>query len=137
MIQELEILTVLIHNRYIGCALDEIEKVIKDTSVISGYKDTLINAETAIYKLGELLGIPEKVDYNSLLLIQNNAAAQMYIEIPNITDIKKINTSQILVVPDYIRRKQNPFLVWGYAMEKERMLMLITFSHFGGIKDEK
>jgi chemotaxis signal transduction protein len=130
MVETIDILKLKLGDRYIGCPIDEIKKVITDVSGISEDTDISAGRETHVYKLGELLHIPGKVDYNSLLVISNNPHKDLIIAIPAVTDVVKLTLSQILVVPEYIRRKQNPFFVWGFVNEKGNMIMLITFTHF-------
>jgi hypothetical protein len=137
MIKEIEILLINMNNRFIACKLDEIERVITDISGITGGDlGSMMSDDRKVYKLGDLLRIPGVITYNSLLVLDHGKERKTIIAIPAVMDIMKIKTSRILVVPEYLRRKQNPFVVWGFFIEKNKMIMLITFSYFMEIKGE-
>ena len=127
MNKEIEFLIMTIHKRQVACILNEVIKVILDVKGIDTYPDNKKDHEIKIYKLDELLGmqakeISEKIKYTSLLFVKNISAIQFCVAIPGEIDIRKF--------PDYIRRKQTPFAVWGYIKEQESLYTLITFSHF-------
>jgi hypothetical protein len=137
MVDSIEILRLKIGDRHVGCLIDEINKVITDVSGISEHMDISSGKNTKLYTLGELLHIPGQVDYNSLLVIGNDPHKHIFIAIPAVKDVVKLTISQVMVVPEYIRRKQNPFIVWGFVVEKGTMIMLVTFAYFNDsmIKD--
>ena len=135
MNKEIEFLIMTIHKRQVACILNEVIKVILDVKGIDTYPDNKKDHEIKIYKLDELLGmqakeISEKIKYTSLLFVKNISAIQVCVAIPGEIDIRKFKTSGIMLVPDYIRRKQTPFAVWGFIKEQESLYTLITFSHF-------
>ncbi|MBN2535450.1 MAG: hypothetical protein JXB88_21405 [Spirochaetales bacterium] len=134
MIKEIDVLLLDINNKHIGCKLDEVEKVISDISGISGNTDVILPRNKGVYRLGDLLKIQGMVTYSSVLLLENELKKPVIIAIPAITDIVKLKTSKILAVPEYLRKKQDPFFVWGFFMNKNDITMLITFAYLTNAK---
>jgi len=134
MIKEIEILLVNLNNRYFGCNLDEIKKVITNVSNITDTSHIRGTERKNFYKLGDLFDIRENIDYSSLLVIDDDSHLHVLVAIPAIADIIKLITTKILIVPEYIRRKQDPFVVWGFIDNQGELTTLITFTHFKSIK---
>lgn len=134
MIEEIEVLLINMNNRYVGCKLDEVDRVITDISGKPGDVDALLPEDRDIFRLGDLLKIPGTIEYSSLLLLERELKKPIMIAIPAITDILKLKTSRIMVVPEYIRRKQDPLFVWGFFTDKKKWIMLITFTYFNVTK---
>ncbi|MBN1696164.1 MAG: hypothetical protein JW881_01510 [Spirochaetales bacterium] len=131
MAESIEILRLKIADRYIGCSLDEVEKVITDVTGLSSDKKGPRKKQRNIYRLGDILRIPGEVEYSSLIVLGSDPPVDhMFIAIPPVTDVVEVPVSHISVVPDYIRRKQKPFVVWGFVVVQKTTVMLVTFSHF-------
>lgn len=131
MNKKLEILIIDIMDRFIGIDCKEIKKVIldvskeKDLKLINNYKK-----ENRFFKLNEILNITENIDYNSLIIIDMENLKDLIIAVPFITNIITPGLADILIVPELIKKKQNPFFVWGFVKNEGKMVTLVTFTSF-------
>ena len=131
MEKKLEILLIDIMDRLIGIDCREIKKVIsdlskeKDLKLINNYKK-----EKRFYKLSEIFNIGEEIDYNTLVIIDQENLKDLMIAVPYITNIITPGLTDIFTVPEYIKKKQNPFFVWGFVKNDDKMVSLITFTCF-------
>ncbi len=131
MEKKLEILLIDIMDRFIGIDCEEIKKVISDVSkekdlkIINNFKK-----EKRFFKLSEILNINENIDYNSLIIIDMENMMDLMIAVPFITNIITPDFTDILTIPELIKKKQNPFFVWGFVKNEDKMVSLITFTSF-------
>jgi hypothetical protein len=130
MSSKIEVLTVDIGGRLIGCMRDEITKVIPRVSGLKNKIRLKGYGEVSVIKLGELLKLKADPPYKSLLIMINDEGEKFFVAVPEVKDTVKLSTTWIDVVPDYIRRKQQPLVVWGFYNHDEQSIMLITFSYF-------
>ena len=131
MKKKIEILLIDIMDRFIGIDCEEIKKVISDVSkekdlkLINNYKK-----ENRFFKLSKILNIIENIDYNSLIIIDMENLKDLMIAVPFITNIITPDLIDILTVPELIKKKQNPFFVWGFVKNEDKMVSLVTFASF-------
>ena len=128
MIKKIEVLVIEIFNKFIGIDCSEIKKIMSNLSLkekmefIDKYKK-----KNKYYKLGEIYKINEGIDYDSIIVIDKDNENDLIISVPVVLNIISIETSNILTIPEYIKKRQDPFFIWGFVEHEEKMISLITF----------
>src|SRR3972149_2841943 len=116
MDRKLELLTIGVRNRYIGIDGAEIEKVVtgidkakRESGMIREFQQ-----QGMFYRLSDFLRIEADNDYTSIIILKSGAGRNRLIAATGEMDMVRIDVKNILPVPDYIRKKKNPFLIWGF-----------------------
>ena len=128
MIKKIEILVIEIFNRFIGIDCSEIKKIVSNLSLnekmdfINNYK-----GKNRYYKLGEIYKINKGIDYDSIIVIDKENKNDLIISVPVILNIISTDTASILLIPEYIKKRQDPLFVWGFVEHEKKMISLITF----------
>ncbi len=141
MIKKIEILVINILDRFIGIDVTEIKRIIPDISsekekkLIKKYKE-----QKKYYQLGDFFNINKDINYNTIIVIEdedenknenkNENENEILIATPTLSNVITVELSNISIVPDYIKKKQNPFFLWGFTKDEDRIISLITLSFF-------
>jgi hypothetical protein len=119
-------------NRLLGLDCAEIYKVVMNMNsaevqhLITEYRD-----RGRLYSLWDIFCTDKKSSASSFILIKKAESGDGFmVEVPAISTIINIDIPQILVVPEYIKIKQDPFFVWGLVKSEKETIILVTFSFF-------
>jgi|GEM_PF-4385367 len=131
MIKKIEILVINIFNKFIGIDCSEIKRVISDISLNN--ESALIKEyeiKKRFFRIGKLLNIEQMPEYNSLVIVDSNDGKDIIISTPSISEIISIDLLDILIIPEFIRKKQDPVFIWGFYKNYKELISLITFTFF-------
>lgn len=135
MRNKIEVLIIELSNQLIGIDCSEIKKVIsnismkKDIEVVEEYKK-----EKNYFNINDIFKLKHEVEYNSFIIIDNDNT-ELMIAVPLVSSIISIDIYNLMIVPEYIKRKQDPFFVWGFIKDENRMITLITFTYFSNKRE--
>jgi hypothetical protein len=118
-------------DRFIGIDCSEVKRVIPNASKEANLK--MINSYTKnkrFFRMGEMLDSKEIIDYNSLILLDGEDKKDFLILVPTISNIISTSTSDLMVIPEFIKAKQKPLFVWGFVKNNDKLISIITFSFF-------
>ncbi len=130
MIKNLEILIIDFSGRLVGIDCSEIKKVVhdikskKNKEMIDNYKQ-----KERLLNLTEIFKIDKKID-NNLLVVEMDNYEEYLIIAPEVSSIIAIDASNILILPEFMKKRQNPFFVWGFVKNNNILVSLITFTYF-------
>jgi len=130
MIKNLEILIIDFSGRLVGIDCSEIKKVVhdikskKNKEMIDYYKQ-----KERLLNLTEIFKIDKKID-NNLLVVEMDNDEEYLIIAPEVSSIIAIDASNILILPEFMKKRQNPFFVWGFVKNNNILVSLITFTYF-------
>jgi chemotaxis signal transduction protein len=116
------------NGRFVGIDSSEIIKVV-DSGKDIGTKQEQAGAANLIYS-DKLLEEKTANNYTSALIIKNNNNKQFILKIPVLVDMISVPDTDIIPVPEFIKNRQNPFLVWGFIEKGRDLIMLITFDYY-------
>jgi hypothetical protein len=138
MSREIEVLIINIGGRLVGCIRDEIKEIIPNVSRLKEHMNINKYGNVHIIELAEFLKLKGDHKYRSLLVVTNEDGKKFFFAVPEVKDTITLNIFRISVVPDYIRRKQQPLVVWGLYTDSEKNIILVTFAHISEtqIKDK-
>jgi chemotaxis signal transduction protein len=129
----MEVLVVDIGDHSIGMDCEEVKRVItleddaKKKELMKGFKEN-----KTFFNLAEIMKENLKEECSSFILTKMKNGTEILISVPYISDILNPEISEILVAPEYLRKRQNPFFVWGFLPNDGAMIRLVTFSFFNG-----
>jgi hypothetical protein len=129
--KNIEVLIVNFEKRVIGIDCGEVNKVIarmktdNDRNLVKAFKD-----QGRLYDLAEIMGMNKESRDMSYISTEMMNGTDILIAVPDISSILNTEISDILVVPEFIRRWQKPFFVWGFLENEGKMISLVTFSFF-------
>jgi ABC-type tungstate transport system permease subunit len=130
MNNKIEVLIIELFNQIIGIDCSEIKKVIsnvsnqKDVEIIENYKKN-----NKYFKIGDIFKLKNEVEYNSFIIIDNDYD-ELMIAAPLVSSIISIDIYDLMLIPEYIKKNQEPFFVWGFIKNENRMITLVTFTYF-------
>lgn len=124
---KLELILFTMNDRLYGIESSEIIKVVtidnaNNGSHLSG-KEEVIFANTLLDPAGHYT-------YKTALMIKTLTKNGIVLYIPVLEDLITIPESDIIPVPDLLKKYQTPFFVWGVCESHEKMIVLITFDYY-------
>ena len=125
--KQIELVTIHLQNRQIGIDSREVKRIYYD---LNPQKIILNNGSKSyipIIPLETLIGSQTSLNYHSCIVIEREDGKAAQILTPHISTLLKIDLSRILLMPDYMRKKQNPFFVWGFIEESGVLITLVSF----------
>ena len=69
-------------------------------------------------------------ELNSFVIVKSEKGQEILVSVPEISNIINTEVKKILVIPEYLRKKQAPFFVWGFIDTDKTLISLITFMYF-------
>jgi hypothetical protein len=127
MIDTIQLLTITTDSSVIGMDSAEVARALLDMTRTDTELIDVAKTEKRFYNLGKLLDPRYAEKEESFLVIKPGAEKPIMVAFTGVVDFLKIRVSGILAVPDYIKIKQKPFFVWGFARDKEKLVTLVTF----------
>ncbi len=125
----IDILIFKMGNLTVGINCSEIIQVIINKAIIAGFID-FDSEEYRYYKLGEILNLKDEIEYKTLLLIEGTDNKKYSLHISSSLEVISAGVPDILIMPEFIRNKQVPFINWGFYEREDGIVMLITFNYY-------
>ena len=129
--RNLDILVIYNGIRQFGIDCTEITRVIsninedKDTKFIKQF-----GKENSFFDIKYMSRQKPGNDINSFIIVKNEKGKEILVSVPEISNIINTGVKNILVIPEYLRKKQDPFFVWGFIDSDKTLISLITFMYF-------
>jgi hypothetical protein len=134
MVDTIQLLTITNSSRCIGIDSTEIARAMVDERDIALARDAIGELVKAgrFYELEEMLGGHPETDFRSILLLDSGIGKEAGVAVAGTIDIIKVNVKDILPLPEYLRKRQDPLFVWGFLQRSRRLVMLVTFQFMIG-----
>jgi hypothetical protein len=127
----LEILIIKTEDRLSGLDCEEIDRVISMEKNDNDNKTILQFRERCkLFSISEILNSNSIYESKSYICTKMENGDDIMVAVQDIYGIIKIKITDILVLPEFIRKKQKPFFSWGFVQNENRLINLITFSYF-------
>jgi hypothetical protein len=130
-VKTIEILLIKLGERMVGIDSSDIIKVIphlnndKDREIVNLYRE-----KGKLFSISDIMNYKNNINNPTYISLEAENGIDLLIEVPEISHIIKIEISKILVVPEFIRKWQKPFFLWGFINNEKKLVSLITFSFF-------
>ncbi len=132
-----DILAISLPGRTFGVDSAEIQKVITGFNAGGRYDSlrTEFRSRGLLLSLEELTGEPRPDRATSppdratsALIINAGEGRSRLVTFSGTMEVRRLRTAELLPVPEYVRAKQSPFVIWGFIREKggERLFPLVT-----------
>jgi chemotaxis signal transduction protein len=129
MSDDINLLIFRVAERHFGIENREVEKVIN-------YNDTVPVEYDDIKKhlyVDKFLNLKNNPVYSATLIIVNKYNTQLLLSIPVLEDMITVSYAKLFTVPELIKEKQDPFIIWGFAEYEGMFVTLITFDYYNEI----
>ena len=125
----IDILTFKTAKVNIGIDCNEIIQMITNKMIIAGFID-YDNEDYRFFKIGDMWNTQEEIIYETLLLIKGENNKNFSLYIPSTLDVIKAPVEKIILMPEFVRNRQEPLFNWGFIDTEEGMVSLITFNYY-------
>ena len=134
MIETIKLLTITNPSRCIGIESTEIIRAVIDISDSELEKDAVgeLVSSGRFFRLEEIMSNNPETDFRSILILGTGAGNEYAVSVAGTIDIVSVGIKDIIPVPEYIKKRQDPFFVWGFMERSFRLVTLVTFRFMKG-----
>jgi hypothetical protein len=129
--ESIQLLTIMTPQCRIGIDSTEISRALTDIVELDEATSAIedLKSKGRFLKLEEILKSNEDVDYKSMLVLAPVEGKEFVVAISGTIDIVKVKLEDIIPIPDYLKKKQDPIFVWGFTEQNDSSIMLVTFHY--------
>jgi hypothetical protein len=81
-------------------------------------------------RFGDLIGSHDPLPHDTLLIVKGSDAGDALIAVPGEVDCVGIDSAELIPVPEYLKKRQDPFFVWAFIRMDRRLVSCVTFCDF-------
>jgi len=131
MKKKIEFLIMNIENLFFGLDCNEVKKIFSNVS-LSKEKELIkhFGIDRRYYNLCAIAGAKDNYQNKTVIEIDRDDENNFMLSVPFVSGIINADAKEIMTVPDYIRQRQDPFFVWGFINNEDKLIALITFAFF-------
>jgi hypothetical protein len=129
---KLDLIMFNVLERTFGIDSEEIVKVVSRQSTDAGDFDRIAADGKGgdAGRFGELIGNHDPLPYDTWLIVRALDGREILVAVPGEVDCVTVQAAELIPVPDYLRKKQDPFFVWGYIRKGQVLASCVTFCDF-------